>query len=133
MALAALLAACASGDPIDFDEGPTPGGATLTTTLSALITGPWTNETCNSSTGCHQGPTPAGVVSLGGGGATPQQVHTSLHSRPGVVNTTNAAASVLLTDPVTGVPAHSGGQLWATGDASYQGTLRWIEQGAQNN
>lgn len=135
--LGVIAAACAGGKPIDVDGGgdDDDDGVSLTTNLSALITGPWTDETCNSSTGCHQGPTPSGVVSLGGGGVTPAQVHTSLRSRAGVINTANAAASILLTDPAGTTPggAHTGGTLWGTGDATYQGTLRWIEQGAQNN
>ena len=137
MALGVLSAACAGGKPIDVDQGDDDddGGSTLTTNLSALITGPWTTETCNSAPGCHQGPTPTGVVTLGGGGVTPSQVHASLHSRPGVINTTNAGASLLLTEPAGATPggAHTGGTLWTTADDSYQGTLRWIQQGAQNN
>ncbi len=124
-----LAAACAGAKPIDVDQGDD-DTATLTTNLAGLISGPWQTETCNTATGCHQGAAPAGGVILGGVTAT--EVHTSITTRPLVINTSNAAASTLLTDPL-GTTAHTGGTVWATTDPSYQGTLIWIQQGALNN
>lgn len=128
---AIFVAACAGGKPIDVDQGDDDDDvATLTTNLAALIAGPWTNETCSSSAACHQGAAPSGGVILGG--VAQAQVHDSLRTRPGVVTTANAAASLLLTDPA-GTTTHTGGTLWTTADDTYQGTLRWIQQGALNN
>ena len=132
---AQLFSACAGGKPIDVDQGDDDDGATLTTNLSGLIgpSGGFTTESCGAGSGCHAGPgIPVGQVRLGG--ALQADIYNDLRTRPGVVNTANAAASSVLTKPLVGDPAsHVGNELWSATDSSYLSVKAWIEKGAQNN
>lgn len=130
-----VAVACAGGKPIDVGDDDDDAATTpsIDTTFASGVLPALTSEGCGNA-GCHAAPaTGAGNLALSG---TPAEIYAEVttpndNNSGLVINTANAAASLILTKGAG--TAHGGGTLWADADATYQSVLGWIEAGAQNN
>lgn len=129
-ALAIGAAACNGGQPIDLGD-PGAGGAVYDGTFQAGAFLAIEDENCGTGDSCHSS---TGQGGAGGLQLPPGMTPTLAYSEIGaelVIDTSNAAASSLLTKGAGA--GHGGGAQWSSGDDTYQSVLAWITSGAQFN